>query len=126
MNKQTRTALELALFHLRICDDHDSDSAEAGAAAIQAIETALKLEDTPSPVIVFVGGGCVTDVMNVNGKSHPCHAVIDYDNADNGQCPVCGLDEFDDSAPCENCGYTDDEHGDNAFECAVKLLQEKE
>lgn len=124
MNKQTRTALELALAHLRICDDHNSDSAETGAAAIQAIEAALKLEDMPAPVIVFVGGGCVTGVLDMNGKDHPCHAVVDYDNAENGACPVCGMDETDGTEPCSYCGY--DESKDNAFECAVKLLQEKE
>lgn len=73
------------------------------------------------PIFVFVGGGAVTAVMDSAGKQLPTARVIDYDNEENAQCPVCGM-EFDFSPthePCPRCEY--DQSKDNALQAAVAL-----
>lgn len=67
-------------------------------------------------IYIIVEGGCVMDIVNSKGETTAYGVVIDYDNAENGGCPVCGIEREHDE-PCPTCGY--DEKLDNALACAV-------
>ena len=75
------------------------------------------------PLYVFVHGGTVTQVTDAKGQITAAARIIDYDNEENGQCPVClgevsGQDmETAGHFACTACGY--DEEKDNALECSV-------
>lgn len=71
--------------------------------------------------IIFVRGGTVIDVMDAQGRNIPAR-IVDYDNAQNGACPVCDH-EFTDPV-CAECGYTP--RKDNALESVIAYYQEPE
>jgi len=73
----------------------------------------------PAPVFVFVRGGVVTLVSDEAGEGHSFPVIVDYDNLENGVCPVCGSDIELESDTCEECGCNT-RNGDNGIESAVK------
>lgn len=92
------------------------------AAAVRELSAAIATTESQPmpPVVVFVEGGAVTQVLGNDGKEYPCQRVVDYDCEENGDCPVCLADSFDNRQPCEECGYS--EKLDNALEISLTLL----
>lgn len=56
------------------------------------------LEKTSDPVLIFVDGGIVANVIGLNEKQ--CR-VIDLDDLLGGTCPVCGKQDL--IASCDDC-----------------------
>lgn len=92
----------------------------------------MKLKE---PIYIMVEGGCVTNVCNARGETIAAARLIDFDNEEHGNCPVCGeeleLTGGEEVAPgmtaggnweCQTCGY--DESKENALACAVKYHDE--
>lgn len=89
----------------------------------------LKLPKGNNPMkpqtFVFASGGCVVGVTDRNGQDYPGVCVIDYDNAENGGCPVCGAEIYPEDPTCSICGFEwasdDDTQGKRAIAAALAL-----
>lgn len=86
-----------------------------------------KIEHMTSPIYIFVNGGAVTNCTNAEGETVAEARVIDYDNLENGDCPVCDgrlkMKKGGGEIHCPRCGY--DEGEDNALACAVAYFDKE-
>lgn len=87
-------------------------------------ELAAALEEAKTTGLIVFDSDNGVQIMDTNGKEVPVAHTVDYNNLHDGTCPVCGETEMDFSeGPCPTCGYDDQIDGDNALECAIKMVR---
>lgn len=86
------------------------------------------MTDTPK-TFVFVSAGCVTHITDEHAKETPTVAIVDYDNLENGTCPICWGDltsEDQDVGTCSHCGFDYNEADDQkAIDLLIKQANEQ-
>jgi hypothetical protein len=91
-------------------------------------ETLAKAQsETPPTIVVFLSEGRIGNVVDEHGTVYTTTHTVDYDNEQNNACPVCGVSDFASdkkSEVCLECGYCEEK--DNALECSLKIINERE